>query len=170
MSQISRPLSLRDLRSMHCSEGTAQTPELCCLRFSRRDAAGQARLTGESDWQKAMPAEPNRIRCVGLSSCPSVTFPSIWIVPSESSNCPLIQRPGQEAAGFGVCDSRVPQSKSPCREVMSLESLCSADCGLAEVSAGRDEWGFSTALSSQSAYLPVLQNLSANRHVTCKGA
>lgn len=44
---------------------------------------------------------------------------------------------------------------------MSPENLCSADSGLAEVSAGRDEWGLSTALSNWSAYPPVLQNMSA---------
>lgn len=64
MSQISRPLSLRELRSMHCNEGTARTPELCCLRFSWHDAAGQARLAGEGSRRKALPTEPSWLKCL----------------------------------------------------------------------------------------------------------
>lgn len=49
---------------MHRNEGVARTPELCCcLRFSRHDAAGQARLAGGSSRQRALPAEPSWPEC-----------------------------------------------------------------------------------------------------------
>lgn len=85
---------------MYCNKGTAWTPELCCLRFSWHDAAEQARLTGESGKQKALPTEPNWLRCL---KCWPVWLP-VSHFPHPSGVCPkgalispsrLVQEPAE---------------------------------------------------------------------------
>jgi len=94
---------------MHCNEGTAWTPELCCLRFSWRDGAGQARLTGESGRQKALPTELNWLRC--LKCWPVSHFPLL------SGVCPQKALISHSLAGSDRnllnLESRIPADSSP---------------------------------------------------------
>lgn len=69
---------------MYCNKGAARTPELCCLRFSWCGAAEQARLTGESGKQKALPTEPSWLRCL---KCWPVWL-SVSHFPLPSGVCP----------------------------------------------------------------------------------
>ena len=162
MSQISRLLSLRELRSMRCNEGTARTPELCCLRFSWRDAAGQARLAGESGRRKALPTEPSWLRCL---KCWPVWLP-VSHFPLPSGVCPQRALISPSLAGSGRnllnLESRIPADSRPSAPVerhrpqktctLLLLALLKHQC------AGSGRWGIFTALSSRSAYPLLCKN------------
>lgn len=155
MSQISRPLSLRELRSMHCNKGTARTPELCCLSFSWRDAAGQARLAEEGDRQKALPTEPNWLRC---QECWPVWLP-VSHFPLPSGVCPQRALVSPSLAGSDRkllnLESRIPADSNPIAPVERQHAQ--KTCALLLLAllkhqpAGGRRWGIFTASSSRSA-------------------
>lgn len=162
MSQISRPLSLREFRSMHCNEGTARTPELCCLRFSWHDAAGQARLAGESGRQKALPTEPNWLRCL---KCWPVWLP-VSHFPLPSGVCPRRALISPLLAGSDRkllnLESRIPADSSPSAPVERHHPQ--KTCALLLLAllkhqpVGSRRWSIFTASSRRSAYPLLCKN------------
>lgn len=162
MSQISRPLSLREFRSMHCNEGTARTPELCCLRFSWHDAAGQARLAGESGRQKALPTEPNWLRCL---KCWPVWLP-VSHFPLPSGVCPRRALISPLLAGSDRkllnLESRIPADSSPSAPVERHHPQ--KTCALLLLAllkhqpVGSRRWSIFTASSRRSAYSLLCKN------------
>lgn len=147
---------------MHCNEGTARTPELCCLRFSWHDAAGQARLAGESGRQKALPTEPNWLRCL---KCWPVWLP-VSHFPLPSGVCPQRALISPLLAGSDRkllnLESRIPADSSPSAPVERHHPQ--KTCALLLLAllkhqpVGSRRWSIFTASSRRSAYPLLCKN------------